>query len=117
MHGNILKDEDRMKSAKGKKPLLKFASGERITPGEAIRAKCYECQAYYEDIVSERDCGVKDCPLYPFHPYSSDRTQNKPSMDMIDRMRKNGVSFGGFGFRKGKETDAQTEKEEDVQEN
>jgi len=36
---------------------------------------------------------------------------------MIDRMRKNGVSFGGFGFRKGKETDAQTEKEEDVQEN
>lgn len=109
-HPEILRKTDRMKSAKGKRSLLKYASGERITPTEAIRAKCYDCQAYYEDISSVRDCAVKDCPLYPFHPYSSDKTQNKPAMDMKDRIERGEFQFSGFRKKSGEETISVAEK-------
>lgn len=95
-HEKILAQEDKMKSAKGKQALLKYANGKRITPGEAIQAYCYDCQGYYQDIVSNRDCGIFDCPLYPFHPYSSNREQNKPSMDMRDRIARGEMTFHGF---------------------
>lgn len=88
--------EDRMKSAKGKRDFLKYAEGEMITPMEGIRAKCYDCQAFFEDIAGVRDCGVKTCPLYPFNPYSSDRSQNKPAQMMQERIKNGEFVFSGF---------------------
>lgn len=113
VHEKILKQECYMKTAKGKRSLLKFARGERLSHAEAIRAKCYECQAYYEDIASVRDCGIRDCPLYPFHPYSADRSQNKPVMTMKERMAEEGWSFGGFMKKK---EDAEELKKEEPEE-
>jgi hypothetical protein len=53
---------------------------------------------------------VKDCPLYPFHPYSSDKTQNKPAMDMKDRIEKGEFQFSGFRKKSGEETIPVAEK-------
>jgi len=55
--------------AQGKKEFIKHLNGEKTARFEAIKAKCYDCMGFYADGV--QDCGVKDCPLYPFHPYKS----------------------------------------------
>lgn len=58
-----------MKSAQGKKELLKFQTVAKITAREAIKAKCYECMGNYED--GRDDCEVTTCPLYGYMPYGS----------------------------------------------
>jgi hypothetical protein len=50
----------------GRKEYRKFAQGQRLTRGEAIKAKCYECNAGYPD--GRLDCAIKSCPLYRFNP-------------------------------------------------
>jgi hypothetical protein len=55
------------RSAKGAVPLKKWVAGEKITRNQAILAKCYECCAGYVDGI--RDCKLKGCPLYEYHPY------------------------------------------------
>jgi len=55
------------KSAKGKMHLLKYLNGETTTIRGAALAKCYECMNMYAD--GKVDCGIKDCPLYPFMPF------------------------------------------------
>lgn len=67
-------------AASGRKELLKYLDGARITQRQAILAKCYDCMAYYAD--GRNDCKVLDCPLYPFMPYSS-RPQ-KPSKKLSE---------------------------------
>ena len=52
---------------KGKKELLMFLKGEKISKSQAILAKCYECMGYYID--GGTDCCVKSCPLYTFMPF------------------------------------------------
>lgn len=54
-------------SARGRVDLVKFVSGRRLTPLQAIRAKCYDCTGYYAD--GKKDCEQSDCPLYRFMPY------------------------------------------------
>ena len=71
-----------MKKAAGQKSFLKYRSGEPLSPKEAILAKCYDCQSFYMDFSGKtKDCGVKDCPLYPYHPYSSDKSRNLLSLN------------------------------------
>jgi len=53
--------------ARGKKELLKYLSGKRLTRGEALLANCYECMGYYID--GKADCKIYDCPLYQYMPY------------------------------------------------
>ena len=55
------------KTSRGKFYLLKYLSGERITKGQAIIAKCAECCAGYQD--GRVDCGINTCPLYGYMPY------------------------------------------------
>lgn len=62
-------------SAKGRTDYKKFTEGKRLTPSQAIRAKCYECMAGYDD--GRYDCIVYDCPLYPFMPYLGIEPKNK----------------------------------------
>jgi len=54
-------------AAKGRADLIRFHSGRRVTPMQAIRAKCYDCMGYYAD--GRKDCGQTTCPLYRFMPY------------------------------------------------
>ena len=53
--------------AKGRKEYLKHKSGGRLTPKQAILARCYDCMGYYID--GRMDCQIPECPLYPFMPY------------------------------------------------
>ena len=70
----------------------------KLTPTEAIRAKCAECMSNYED--GRRDCKIEDCPLYPWMPYNllkgkkpaGERRQgmNKDQMEKVRKTRKDG---------------------------
>jgi hypothetical protein len=52
----------------GQKELQNYLSGDKLSPKKAILAKCYECLGFYRD--GAYNCKMKDCPLYPFMPYS-----------------------------------------------
>jgi hypothetical protein len=52
----------------GKVSFISFLKGEHLNLRESIEAKCYDCMGYYADGIG--DCGCKNCPLYPFHPYN-----------------------------------------------
>lgn len=56
------------KAAKERAELLRHLAGERLTRGEAILAKCYDCENFYQD--GKKRCRVKGCPLWAFNPYS-----------------------------------------------
>lgn len=56
-------------TASGRRELLKYLEGARITQRQAILAKCYDCMAFYTD--GKGDCKLLDCPLYPFMPYGT----------------------------------------------
>ena len=60
---------------KDKKYLLRYLSGDKLTPMQTIYAKCYECMGYYAD--GKIDCEISDCPNYPFMPYNPNRRTNK----------------------------------------
>ncbi len=55
------------KKAIGRTDLEKFLQGQKMTRAGAIKAKCYDCMCGYADGI--RDCGMEDCPTYPFMPY------------------------------------------------
>ena len=54
-------------SGMGSASLRKHLDGKRLTPLQAIRAKCAECCGDYAD--GRLDCLVAGCPLYGFMPY------------------------------------------------
>jgi hypothetical protein len=58
-------------AAIGQALFLKTLREERVSASQAIRAKCYDCMAYYED--GKGDCGDPLCPLYPWMPYGTRR--------------------------------------------
>jgi len=53
----------------GRKHLMAHMEGKRLSFKQAILAKCYECMNGFID--GKQDCGVCDCPLYPYMPFSS----------------------------------------------
>ena len=53
--------------SRGRNLYSKFLDGEVLTRGEAIIAKCADCQGGYVD--GRFDCGCEDCPLYDYMPY------------------------------------------------
>jgi len=65
--------------AKGQAELIKFAQGNELTRGEAMLAKCYECNGGYTD--GAKDCKAKVCPLYGYMPYNENRYRGKPVSD------------------------------------
>lgn len=64
-------------AARGKRDLSAFLKGGPVTSRQAIRAKCYECMAYYQDkeLREDKDCKCVTCPLYPYNPYARHRPQ------------------------------------------
>jgi hypothetical protein len=57
-------------SGAGSADLQRYRQGKKLTRGQAIRAKCADCLADYQDAGSRADCGISECPLYPFMPYA-----------------------------------------------
>jgi hypothetical protein len=55
------------KKAQGRSERIKFIEGKPLTRGQAILAQCYECTGGYVD--GARDCQIRTCSLYAFHPY------------------------------------------------
>ena len=80
-------------NTRDKKYLLSHLAGEKLTPTQAIHAKCYECMGYFAD--GKRDCEITDCALYPFMRYNSNRKINKRILtdkqrrDLSIRFKKN----------------------------
>ena len=59
----------------GKKYLLNYLAGSRLTPMQAIYATCYECMGYFAD--GGMDCKIEDCPNYPFMRFNPHRRTAK----------------------------------------
>lgn len=55
----------------GKRHMLRFLNGERLTQAQAIAAYCYDCMGFYVD--GKVDCGNALCPLHPLMPYNPSR--------------------------------------------
>jgi len=67
-----------------RKYLLAFLFGEKLTPMQTIHARCYECMGGYAD--GKQDCGVEDCPNYPYMRYNPNREVKKRVLS--DEQRK-----------------------------
>ncbi len=61
--------------ASGKSELLAHMQGETTSRAEAMKAKCFECCNGYID--GKVDCGIPDCPLYPWMPFNSSGVRAK----------------------------------------
>ena len=62
---NILQSAKSGKLRKGKKELIKYLNGDRLTRNEAIKAKCYDCNGMGESGV----CDTNSCALWPYSPF------------------------------------------------
>jgi hypothetical protein len=80
----------------GLSELAKYRAGKRLTPGQAIKAKCAECCGDYRDPESKADCGVESCPLHPMMAYVV-RAQRKAVKS--ERAAAGGVGVPGGGLR------------------
>ena len=83
------------KAVKGKREMLAFCNGEKVTLKGAIYAHCYECLGYQDNPGENRDCENPVCPLYPFAPYSKNRAkkvmtdeQRALSSERMKKLRK-----------------------------
>ena len=70
-------------NTRDKKYLLRYLSGEKLTPMQTIHAKCYECQGYCAD--GKNDCGIEDCPNYPYFRYNPHRIVTKKILTERER--------------------------------
>jgi hypothetical protein len=61
------------KTARGKKELIKYLAGGKLTPKQAIQAKCFDCTGYFAD--GRNDCRMTKCSLYPFMAFNSDKSK------------------------------------------
>lgn len=60
----------------GRKHMLRFIKGESITRSQAMKAKCFECCNGFID--GRVDCGIRDCPIYPWMPYRTEKGGSNP---------------------------------------
>ena len=63
-----IEDVKRSPLSKGRKEYIKYLEGGRLTRGQAIFAKCFECMNGFCDGKVDCECG--DCPLYGYMPYA-----------------------------------------------
>ena len=61
------KPTDYKKASWGRREYIKFINGYKVTRGEAIKAKCYDCMGQFID--GKFDCEGTDCSLYSFRGY------------------------------------------------
>lgn len=64
------------KAYRGKKELIAFMEGKKLSAQALINAKCFDCMGWYSDDGAV-DCTCKDCPLYPKMPYNKNKVKSK----------------------------------------
>ncbi len=57
--------------ARGQRELIEYLNGKKLSLRQAVYAYCYSCMGYFAD--GRADCGVPDCPLYPFMLFRAGR--------------------------------------------
>lgn len=65
MDTRLLESARRGKRRAGRKDLIDYLQGKRLTQRQAIRAKCYDCNGMGE----LSDCDIEDCSLFGYSPY------------------------------------------------
>ncbi|KAF0218564.1 MAG: hypothetical protein FD174_2864 [Geobacteraceae bacterium] len=75
----MLRNVQKWPKNRGKAALLKFLRGGKLTPMEAIKAKCYDCCCGYDD--GGYDCGIESCPLRALMPYCDVEIDKPKSCD------------------------------------
>lgn len=63
------------KNFKGKRDLLSYLNGKKLTPIRSIRAHCYQCMGYFSD--GKDDCGIQACPLYPYMMFNKANSEKR----------------------------------------
>lgn len=53
----------------GKNQLIKYLKGDRLTRGQAIKAKCYDCNG----MGDSGECDIDTCSLFPYSQFSRER--------------------------------------------
>ena len=81
----LIKDVEKAKVASGKNEYLRYLNGQSISIAQAVKAKCFDCCAYYED--GKVDCGVTDCPLYPWMPFGKAKKERPKKEKTEAQMR------------------------------
>lgn len=94
----IIKQVEVSKQGAGRSEYLRFLRGERISILAAVKAKCFDCCAYFED--GREDCGVEDCPLYPWMAYGKARRE-RPKRELSEAQKAN---LERNGWKKGRNT-------------
>ena len=61
------------KKARGQKELIKHLEGGRLTPKQAMLARCYDCCGFFAD--GKIDCCMPHCSLHPFMAYRENKKQ------------------------------------------
>ena len=72
--------------AQGRRELVKYLEGKKISRKEAMSAFCYECQGYCKD--GRVDCENVNCPMYPYMPYSKNKEQGKRPKGNTEGLKK-----------------------------
>ncbi len=55
----------------------------------AIRAKCYECNAYENAIKRTHECHIISCPLWPHRPGNTEWPKNDRSLGSYEKKGQN----------------------------
>lgn len=63
------------KTAQGRREILKYLQGKRLTRKQAILAHCYGCMGFYVD--GKVDCRMPRCPLHPFMAFKTNESKSK----------------------------------------
>ena len=67
------------KRLQGRKELVAYLQGKRLTYRQACLAKCFECMNGYSDGAA--DCHIPDCPLYPRMPFRDCQPPQKQGIE------------------------------------
>lgn len=65
-----LHDVERSMLSSGKAEMKLHLNSKPLSRMQAMKAKCFECMNGFLD--GRQDCKIKDCPLYPWMPYSDE---------------------------------------------
>lgn len=77
-------------TARGKKELLAYLDGKRLTARQAVISHCYSCMGYYID--GKVDCKISECPAYGFMPYRE--VKLPPVRQSSEKQRQAGRNLG-----------------------
>lgn len=77
--------------AKGNKEHQLYEDGYLLSAHESIHAKCAECNGFWVD--GAFDCEVKECSLYPYHPYRKldldlKPRSSRPKKELTEKQKK-----------------------------